>query len=577
MFFKVLKNVMKQDRSILIYLIGATLFYTLDAASMLFIIPVIEYVTTGNLGPIGPLEMGSGYFLFSSLEKYITFIIFMQFFLLLGSIIVSKYLALKSLNYGFKLGNYYLENLLKQSASEIKKQSLDSVIDICQRESERIGHSVVLPLMICITRLIFLLLIVLISIIYIDTFITFALGVFILVFILLFLFISPMLKSLSGQLNSFSADRLSSAEDILTCFNILKLRDFRHYFLDHANNAGKRYSNAYSKIELSINVPRYLIDFCFIAILCVIALQISATDKYENVTTELAILTIAILKFIPSANNVYQNYAKFRANAGALEKVEKTLDSLMNNLSGADLKYTEVSLWRENKVKANTEFNYLRVENLMPNTPDLHNLFQRSISFTFYLNSLYVITGSNGSGKTTFLNMLAGIEATSNASFILGNFNEEMKLSGYGLREACWKMDQDTPIFKSSLINNCSLFNYLQFDNNHDSPCQILASTIYQEFPETIKTSKDISHLALSGGQKQKIGMMRALLSNSPVLLLDEPTNSMDKETKKDFVALIKKLKSRKIIICISHDPELLQISDQTLLMTGASLDVSKS
>ena len=59
---------------------------------------------------------------------------------------------------------------------------------------------------------------------------------------------------------------------------------------------------------------------------------------------------------------------------------------------------------------------------------------------------------------------------------------------------------------------------------------------------------------SVSGGQKQKIGILRALFSNKEILIFDEPTANLDKQSIKKLVMIIKKLKETKLIIVISHD-----------------------
>ena len=66
----------------------------------------------------------------------------------------------------------------------------------------------------------------------------------------------------------------------------------------------------------------------------------------------------------------------------------------------------------------------------------------------------------------------------------------------------------------------------------------------------------------ISGGQRQRIGIARSLYKNSEILIFDEATNSLDKQTEKDFLDVVNLLKSKKVIIIISHDESLLRNCD---------------
>ena len=69
----------------------------------------------------------------------------------------------------------------------------------------------------------------------------------------------------------------------------------------------------------------------------------------------------------------------------------------------------------------------------------------------------------------------------------------------------------------------------------------------------------------LSGGQKQRISMARAILRSPLLLLMDEPTSALDKSTKRNILSNLKILKKKITIICITHDQELIEISDSVI------------
>ena len=72
--------------------------------------------------------------------------------------------------------------------------------------------------------------------------------------------------------------------------------------------------------------------------------------------------------------------------------------------------------------------------------------------------------------------------------------------------------------------------------------------------------SNDANEINYSGGEKQKIAFLRVMAKNADVLILDEPTASLDSKTKDEFVNYIQSQKKSKIIIIVSHDPEIMQV-----------------
>lgn len=80
----------------------------------------------------------------------------------------------------------------------------------------------------------------------------------------------------------------------------------------------------------------------------------------------------------------------------------------------------------------------------------------------------------------------------------------------------------------------------------------------------------------LSGGQKQLVGIARALYQSSPILVLDEPTASMDKECELEVMQLLMKLKKDIIIIMITHKPEIAKLSDKIYILNNKTVVINE-
>lgn len=146
---------------------------------------------------------------------------------------------------------------------------------------------------------------------------------------------------------------------------------------------------------------------------------------------------------------------------------------------------------------------------------------------------LYILQGESGSGKSTFLNLLAGYES----------FDE-------GIVE----IDENiTPIFQSyELINELSVKEniYIQAEKEDDT----------QNIIKKLGLDELMDHYCneLSGGQKQRVGIARALLLQPNIILCDEPTESLDIDNKHIVMNLFKELSKNKVVIIASHDQQMI-------------------
>ena len=69
----------------------------------------------------------------------------------------------------------------------------------------------------------------------------------------------------------------------------------------------------------------------------------------------------------------------------------------------------------------------------------------------------------------------------------------------------------------------------------------------------------------ISGGEKQKIGIVRTLAKDAEVLIFDEPTSALDQRSRKELYTLLRQIKKDKIIIIVSHDDEITQVVDHVI------------
>lgn len=171
-----------------------------------------------------------------------------------------------------------------------------------------------------------------------------------------------------------------------------------------------------------------------------------------------------------------------------------------------------------------------------------------NIDFKLKTNSLYVLKGDNGSGKTTLCKILTGLYDNYEGEIYLEN-RDIKKMNRDELLNLIFYSAQLTPVFSDTLSNNIFLDSKITKEQENKYFKMIKFFSL-----DELEEKKIIDDGSVSGGQKQKIGILRALFSNKEILIFDEPTANLDKQSIKKLVMIIKKLKETKLIIVISHD-----------------------
>ncbi|EMB5512578.1 ABC transporter ATP-binding protein [Campylobacter coli] len=188
-----------------------------------------------------------------------------------------------------------------------------------------------------------------------------------------------------------------------------------------------------------------------------------------------------------------------------------------------------------------------------------------NINLNIYKGEWLAIMGPSGSGKSTLLNILSLMDDPSSGKYILDNedleqINEEQKITLR--REKIGLIFQQFHLIPYlSALENVMLSQYYHSSVDEEDAKAVL---------EKVGLSHRLSHLPsqLSGGEQQRVCIARALINNPEILLADEPTGNLDEANEKIVLETLQKLKNEgKIIVLITHNPELAKFADRTLIL----------
>ena len=194
----------------------------------------------------------------------------------------------------------------------------------------------------------------------------------------------------------------------------------------------------------------------------------------------------------------------------------------------------------------------------------------KDISFQVKFGEALVITGPSGVGKSTLLSLMIGMaDATSGGVYIENNMQrypigeirvELLKTIGY--------VGPDSFVIAGSFRENI-LYGCDRHCSDDELKTAIYSSgcAFIYESPQGLDHQITEQGEGLSAGQKQRLGLARALLRRPKVLILDEATANLDKQTEIALVDTLAKLKSNMTIVAVTHREELLRIADKHLVM----------
>lgn len=193
------------------------------------------------------------------------------------------------------------------------------------------------------------------------------------------------------------------------------------------------------------------------------------------------------------------------------------------------------------------------------------------MSVIFPKGSKTAIIGRNGSGKTTIINLLTRLYEPENGQILLNGTNiADMSLQAY--REMVSIVSQQIYLFNDSIRNNICLYKQVS-----DAMLKIACrDSGLEDFIKEVSLDYVVGQngAMLSGGQKQKIALARALIHDKPIIIFDEATSNTDAYSEQQINALLHTGLRDKTVIVITHKKEVLSEVDQIVVLDDGKIDI---
>lgn len=201
------------------------------------------------------------------------------------------------------------------------------------------------------------------------------------------------------------------------------------------------------------------------------------------------------------------------------------------------------------------------------------------VNVEFDGEKITVISGPSGSGKTTLLYAMAGL---------LDNVDGSIYVGGKDINKIGIKEKAELRLNNISIIfQNLNLFSFMNVEDNIMVPLYLKNRKITEEIRSKISHYLDVMCLGqiqkksisnLSGGEQQRVAIIRALIDDPEVVLCDEPTASLDSENTRQFMETLVKIskESGAAIVIVTHDARVFAYGDVKVTMIDGELFYEK-
>lgn len=382
--------------------------------------------------------------------------------------------------------------------------------------------------------------------------------------LIVFILASPILYFGGKKLNKASAEKsvvfakgMATIVEYISGIELFKSFGINGNKFERLENSFKDFKKYSIKVELAalpyILMYQIIIDLMF-PILLVIATTMFINGSLEaEMLIAFSILSLALTNIVRGFS---VGYALLRYSLVSMQKLKETLQ--YPTISYKDENYQFSNYDIEFK---NVDFSYIEDKNVLKN-----------VNFIAKEGETTALVGESGSGKSTIISLIARFWDVKKGNIKIGgkNIND---IKPDSLLTNISMVFQDVYLINDTIYENIKIGNP---DATEQEIMNVAKQASCHEFIEKMENSYDTivgeGGSTLSGGEKQRISIARALLKNAPIILLDEATASLDADNEFEIRKSIKKLTTNKTVIVIAHRLNTIQDANKIIVMGNGEI-----
>ena len=377
--------------------------------------------------------------------------------------------------------------------------------------------------------------------------------------IVFFIVTSMMEKKSSANADKMTETQTSLTKEVLATLQGMQV--IKSYNLGGENNRDLRKSiKDTSRILLDLEksvAPYTVIQRIVMGITTVAMVYVSLN---LNLSGELPLAETILM--IMASFIIFEGLIGAGSNMAILRACENAIDSVGFIDSMPDMKEGSITepIKNHNIVFKDVSFSY-------DDRPIL-----KDVSAEIKENTMTAIVGPSGSGKTTFCNLIARFWDVNSGEILIGGKNiKDYKIEN--LMNSISMVFQDVYLFEDTIENN---IKFGKQNASHEEVVQAAKKARCHEFiealPEGYNTLIGEGGASLSGGEKQRISIARAMLKDAGIIIFDEATANIDPENEDKLKEAIESLTKNKTVIMIAHRLKTIRNADQILVLKDGEI-----
>jgi len=347
----------------------------------------------------------------------------------------------------------------------------------------------------------------------------------------------------SARLNIEGNSKIAEA---LSAYRELYVRDKINSYSELLRENRNQLANSNASAALLPNISKYLIEGAVILGTLVVSAILFAFQDANSAISGMAVYLAAASRVAPGALRIQQSFLTIKNNIGASDASLSLISQVrkatklpeIHNRSNSDGVFTPTI------IATDLNYKYDKSEKYVIN----------GLNYKVGAGEMMAIVGPSGSGKSTLVDLILGILKPTLGIIEVSGLEPSQAIKKWpGLISY---VPQNISIFKGSLRNNL-LIGYQENEINDEYIYEVIKNAGLEDFVKAQNKKIDFELTEngsnISGGQRQKIGIARALLTNPKMIILDEATSALDSLSENEIIGLLNGLRSKVTLIIVAH------------------------
>ena len=319
-----------------------------------------------------------------------------------------------------------------------------------------------------------------------------------------------------------------------------------------------KYMEANKKQSIYNTIPKYLLEAVAIGgIMLVIMVKVQTGSDMTSLVSNLSVFAVAVFKLVPSANRINGSIN------GVLFQLP-SVNTIYEDL--CEIQYVENSDVQSTENAEDITFEKaLKVKNLWYRYPNVEHYVLEEAALEIPRGSAVAFIGESGAGKTTLADIILGVLRPEKGEILADGKSIYCNLRGWQNRLGY--VPQDIFLLDDTIRNNIT-FGLTEDEVDEQALWRAIEQAQLKEYicslEDGIDTMVGERGIRMSGGQRQRLGIARALYHDPELLVMDEATSALDHETEQAVMESIEALYGKKTLIIIAHRLSTIEKCDIT-------------